>query len=110
MKFYAYLKKNPELEQRITEARKLGIQTLIDKLMQVFSLQEVENPNQILWIREKSKWVQWLASKLTDIYSDNKPIKQNVDQSIKISWSDNHSELIDVSADVVENNNDKSNP
>ena len=78
--------------------------------MQVFSLQEVENPNQILWIREKSKWVQWLASKLTDIYSDNKPIKQNVDQSIKISWSDNHSELIDVSADVVENSNDKSNP
>ena len=101
MKFYAYLKKNPELEQRITEARKLGIQTLIDKLMQVFSLQEVENPNQILWIREKSKWVQWLASKLTDIYSDNKPIKQNVDQSIKISWSDNHSELIDVSAEDV---------
>ena len=110
MKFYAYLKKNPELEQRITEARKLGIQTLIDKLMQVFSLQEVENPNQILWIREKSKWVQWLASKLTDIYSDNKPTKQNVDQSIKISWSDNHSELIDVSADVVENSSDKSNP
>ena len=110
MKFYAYLKKNPELEQRITEARKLGIQTLIDKLMQVFSLQEVENPNQILWIREKSKWVQWLASKLTDIYSDNKPIRQNVDQSIKISWSDNHSELIDVSADVVENSSDKSNP
>jgi len=101
MKFYAYLKKNPELEQRITEARKLGIQTLIDKLMQVFSLQEVENPNQILWIREKSKWVQWLASKLTDIYSDNKPIRQNVDQSIKISWSDNHSELIDVSAEDV---------
>ena len=101
MKFYAYLKKNPELEQRITEARKLGIQTLIDKLMQVFSLQEVENPNQILWIREKSKWVQWLASKLTDIYSDNKPTKQNVDQSIKISWSDNHSELIDVSAEDV---------
>ena len=102
MKFYAYLKKNPELEQRITEARKLGIQTLIDKLMQVFSLQEVECPNQILWIREKSRWVQWLASKLTDIYSDNKPTKQNVDQSIKISWSDNHSELIDVSGDITD--------
>ena len=37
----------------------------------------------------------------TDIYSDNKPTKQNVDQSIKISWSDNHSELIDVSAEDV---------
>ena len=101
MKFYAYLKKNPELEQRITEARKLGIQTLIDKLMQVFSLQEVENPNQILWIREKSKWVQWLASKLTDIYSDNKPIKQNIDSKMTISWESEEDNIIDVSEDIT---------
>ena len=31
MKFYHYLKRNPELEKRILEARKLGVQTLIDK-------------------------------------------------------------------------------
>ena len=42
MKFYHYLKRNPELEKRILEARKLGIQTLIDKLLQVFSYQENE--------------------------------------------------------------------
>ena len=47
MKFYHYLKKNPELEKRILEARKLGIQTLIDKLLQVFSYQEIESPNEI---------------------------------------------------------------
>ena len=34
-KFYAILKKNPDLEGRILEARKIGIQTLIDKLMQI---------------------------------------------------------------------------
>ena len=34
MKFYAYLKKNPELEIKITEARKYGVQTLIDKLLE----------------------------------------------------------------------------
>ena len=54
MKFYAYLKKNPELEIRITEARKYGVQTLIDKLLQVFQYQEIEDPNAILWIREKN--------------------------------------------------------
>ena len=48
MKFYAWLKKNPELEKRIIEARKLGVQTLIDKLLQVFNYQEVESPNEIL--------------------------------------------------------------
>ena len=87
MKFYGYLKKNPKLEIRILEARKMGVQTLIDKLMQIFSLQEVENPNQILWIREKTKFVQFLASKLTDLYSDNKPQQIKQDQNINITFA-----------------------
>jgi len=96
MKFYAILKKNPDLNSRVSEARKIGIQTLIDKLLQVFNHQEVENPNQILWIREKTRFIQYLAGKLTDLYSDNKPIKQNIDQRMTITWEDTP-DLIDVS-------------
>lgn len=106
MKFYAYLKKNPELEIQITEARKYGVQTLIDKLLQVFKYQEVENPNAILWIREKTKFITFLANKLTDLYSDNKPIKQNIDSKISISWEEPN-ELIDVSAVDVSSNDEK---
>ena len=97
MKFYAILKKNPDLNSRVSEARKIGIQTLIDKLLQVFNHQEVENPNQILWIREKTRFIQYLAGKLTDLYSDNKPIKQNIDQRMTITWEDSP-DLIDVGA------------
>jgi hypothetical protein len=106
MKFYAYLKKNPELNERVTEARKNGVQTLIDKLLQIFQYQEVENPNQILWIREKTKFITFLANKLTDLYSDNKVQNVKTDQSIKISWEDNQSDLIDVSADTVVDTSD----
>ena len=102
MKFYNYLKKNPELDIKITEARKYGIQTLIDKLLQVFQYQEVENPNQILWIREKTKFITFLANKLTDLYSDNKPIKQNIDSKMTISWEDNAVDMIDVSEDITD--------
>jgi hypothetical protein len=102
MKFYAYLKKNPELNERITEARKNGVQTLIDKLLQIFQYQEVENPNQILWIREKTKFITFLANKLTDLYSDNKVQNVKTDQSIKISWEDNQTDMIDVSEDIVD--------
>jgi hypothetical protein len=102
MKFYAYLKKNPELNERVTEARKNGVQTLIDKLLQIFQYQEVENPNQILWIREKTKFITFLANKLTDLYSDNKVQNVKTDQSIKISWEDNQSDLIDVSEDITD--------
>ena len=97
MKFYTILKKNPELNSRVSEARKIGIQTLIDKLLQVFNHQEVENPNKILWIREKTMFIQYLAGKLTDLYSDNKPIKQNIDQRMTIQWEDTP-DLIDVGA------------
>jgi len=102
MKFYAYLKKNPELEIKITEARKYGVQTLIDKLLQVFKYQEIEDPNAILWIREKTKFITFLANKLTDLYSDNKVQNVKTDQSIKISWEDNQSDMIDVSEDIVD--------
>ena len=94
------LKKNPELEKRIIEARKLGVQTLIDKLLQVFNYQEVESPNEILWIREKTKFVQWIAGKITDLYSDNKTIKQDIDTKMSISWEEPN-DLIDVSAEDV---------
>jgi len=106
MKFYHFLKKNPELNERITEARKNGVQTLIDKLLQVFQYQEIENPNQILWIREKTKFITFLANKLTDLYSDNKVQNVKTDQSIKISWEDNQSDMIDVSADTVVDTSD----
>ena len=69
--------------------------------MQVFQYQEIENPNQILWIREKTKFITFLANKLTDLYSDNKVQNVKTDQSIKISWEDNQSDMIDVSADTV---------
>jgi len=101
MKFYHFLKKNPELNERITEARKNGVQTLIDKLLQVFQYQEIENPNQILWIREKTKFITFLANKLTDLYSDNKVQNVKTDSKISISWEDNQSDMIDVSADTV---------
>lgn len=102
MKFYAYLKKNPELEIRIIDARKLGVQTLIDKLLQVFNYQEVESPNEVLWIREKTKFIQWIAGKVSDLYSDNKPIKQNIDSKMTISWEDNTDNMIDVSEDITD--------
>lgn len=100
MKFYAFLKKNPEIESRIIEARKLGVQTLIDKMLQIFQHQEVENPNQILWIREKTKFIQYLAGHLTDLYSNNKVQNIKSDTSLKVSWEDSQ-DLIDVNAENI---------
>jgi len=101
MKFYHFLKKNPKLESRVIEARKLGVQTLIDKMLQIFQHQEVENPNQILWIREKTKFIQYLAGHLTDLYSNNKVQNIKSDTNLTVSWSD-HSSLIDANVEDID--------
>ena len=101
MKFYHFLKKNPKLESRVIEARKLGVQTLIDKMLQIFQHQEVENPNQILWIREKTKFIQYLAGHLTDLYSNNKVQNIKSDTNLTVSWSD-HASLIDANAEDID--------
>jgi hypothetical protein len=90
------------MELKIVEARKLGIQTLIDKLMQVFSYQEIESPNEVLWIREKTKFIQWVAGKVSDLYSDNKVQKVDQKTEMTISWEDNSNDLIDVSEDITD--------
>ena len=100
-KFYNILKKNPELESQVLDARRLGIQTSIDRLLEIFNHQELENPNQILWITRKADFVKWIAGKITDLYSDNKIQNVKTDQSIKISWEDNSDNLIDVNAEDI---------
>ena len=88
MKFYAYLKKNPELEDRITEARKHGIQTLVDKMLRIYDSDKVPDQSLILFLRDKQSFLKWIAGKITDIYSDNKVQNIKQDTSLNISWSD----------------------
>ena len=47
-------------------------------------------------------FITFLANKLTDLYSDNKVQNVKTDQSIKISWEDNQSDIIDVSGDITD--------
>ena len=87
-KFYNYLKKNPELEERITEARKHGIQTLVDKMLRIYDSDKVPDQSLILFLRDKQSFLKWIAGKITDIYSDNKVQNIKQDTSLNISWSD----------------------
>jgi hypothetical protein len=78
------------------EARKYGVQTLIDRLMNVFNQKNVDSPNAVLWIRERTKFIQWLGSKLTDIYSDNKPQQVKTDQVITVKFETGIDEPIEL--------------
>jgi len=92
LKFINYLKKNPEANKRISEARVYGVQTLIDKLLMIYN-QNLEDktldPAVVVWTRDRAAMVKWVASKISDLYSDKpKDININKNQNIVISWLD----------------------
>jgi hypothetical protein len=44
----------------------------------------------ISWIREKTKFIQWIAGKTSDLYSDKKDLtlNKNINSQIIVSWLD----------------------
>jgi len=93
-KFYSYLRKpeNKEIKVRIDEARRQGIQTLVDKLLQIYNTNlddKTLDPAVVVWTRDRAAMVKWVASKISDIYSDKpKDINVNKQTSITVSWLD----------------------
>lgn len=95
IKFYQFLNQegNKEIKAKIEEARKIGVQNIVDKLLDVYQAdinQDTLDPNLITWIREKTKFIQWLAGKTSDLYSDKKDLTLNktTNNQIIVSWLD----------------------
>ena len=95
IKFYQFLKQeeNKEIKAKIDEARKIGVQNIVDKLLDIYQAdinQDTLDPNLISWIREKTKFIQWLAGKTSDLYSDKKDLtlNKNTTNNIVVSWLD----------------------
>lgn len=68
------------------------------------------DPNVIAWTREKTKFIQFLATKITDLYSDNKPQESNVKQTITVSWLDSEDlqrQYLDLEAEELKEINTK---
>jgi hypothetical protein len=48
------------------------------------------DPAVVVWTRDRAAMVKWVASKISDLYSDKpKDIHINKQQNITISWLDN---------------------
>ena len=93
-KFYQYLNQenNKEIKAKIEQARKIGVQNIVDKLLDIYQADissETLDPNLISWIREKTKFITWLAGKTSDLYSDKKDLTLNkTTNQIIVSWLD----------------------
>ena len=94
-KFYDYLNQenNKEIKAKVESCRKIGIQNIVDHLLDVYQAdinQDTLDPNLISWIREKTKFIQWIAGKTSDLYNDKKDLtlNKNTTNNIVVSWLD----------------------
>ena len=94
-KFYDFLNQenNKELKAKVESCRKIGVQNIVDTLLDIYQAdinQDTLDPNLISWIREKTKFIQWLAGKTSDLYSDKKDLtlNKNTTNNIVVSWLD----------------------
>jgi hypothetical protein len=102
MTFYKYLEQNPSFKSEYEKAQEIGIRTLVEKMLKIFDTDPSNiEPNELLFIREKKDWLKWLAPRISSLFQEKQKIDVKTDSNIKISWSSNDEDLIDVNAEDI---------
>ena len=103
MTFYKYLEQNPNFKSEYEKAQEIGIKTLVEKMLKIFDTDPSNiEPNELLFIREKKDWLKWLAPRISSLFQEKQKIDVKTDSNIKISWSSNDEDLIDVTEDIID--------
>ena len=101
--FYKYLEQNPKFKSEYEKAQEIGIKTLVEKMLKIFDTDPSNiEPNELLFIREKKDWLKWLAPRISSLFQEKQKIDVKTDSNIKISWSSNDEDLIDVTEDIID--------
>jgi hypothetical protein len=101
--FYKYLEQNPKFKSEYDKAQEIGIKTLVEKMLKIFDTDPSNiEPNELLFIREKKDWLKWLAPRISSLFQEKQKIDVKTDSNIKISWSSNDEDLIDVTEDIID--------
>jgi len=102
MSFYKYLDQNPKFKEQFLKAQEIGIKTLVEKMLAIFQSDTTEMSNEeLLFLREKQNYIKWLAPRVSSLFTEKQKIDVKSDSVVRISWEDNQSDMIDVSADTV---------
>jgi len=81
-RLYKEIQNNKVFAQEIMDARRVGCQGYLDKMITELDTADSKN---IMVLREKLHHYRWLASKLIAVYGERKEVA--VDQRIEISWN-----------------------
>ena len=104
---YNYLDQNPKFKEEFNKAQEIGIKTLVEKMCVIFNTETTGlDNNDLLFVREKKDWLKWIAPRISSLFQEKQKIDVKSNSSIRISWEEPSSDLIDVSdvQDISESN------
>ena len=102
MTFYKYLEQNPKFKSEYEKAQEIGIKTLVEKMLKIFDTDPSSiEANELLFLREKKDFLKWLSPRLSSMFQEKQKIDVKSDSSIRISWEDNQTDMIDVNAEDI---------
>ena len=97
MSWHRYLEKNPKIKSEFDKAQEIGVKTLVEKMLNVFNSDHMDlNPNELLFLRERSNFLKWLAPRVSSLFTERQKLDVKSDSVVKISW-ESEPDLIDVS-------------
>tara|TARA_R110002096_G_scaffold362774_1_gene555951 strand:+ start:216 stop:659 length:444 start_codon:yes stop_codon:yes gene_type:complete len=101
MRWHKYLEKNPKIKSEFDKAQEIGVKVLVEKMLNVFNSEHMDlNPNELLFLRERSSFLKWLAPRLSSLFQEKQKIDVKSDSVVKISW-ESEPDLIDVNAETI---------
>ena len=104
---YNYLDRNPKFKEEFNKAQEIGIKTLVEKMLEIFNTENMDlAPNELMFLRERQSYLKWIAPRISSLFQEKQKIDVKSDSSIRISWEEPSSDLIDVSdvQDISESN------
>ena len=101
---YKWCRTDEKLRERIMNARKQGVWTLLDKIAE--EMQVPKTPQETHFLREKWSHLRWLSSKLlSETFGDKQKVEQKIDNHLIISWGepkdDKNIKIIESSMETV---------
>ena len=98
---YKYLDQNPKTKERFELAQERGIKTLVEKMLVLFNNDNPDvDPNMLVFIRERAKYLKWLAPRVSSLFTEKQKIDVKQDTTLNIKW-ESEPDMIDVSGDNI---------
>ena len=104
---YDFVEAIAKFKEQFLKAQEIGIKTLVELLLEAFNQDHQEiDANKLLFLRERSSYLRWLAPKISSFFQEKKNLDIKSDGVLRVMWEDTTTEqdIIDITNEIESKN------